>query len=287
MTKNRNTPLKGASRELDPIPNFDLKKIGIVARNYCVTFPNGHRDFSYALLSVLELLDEKGCDSVLFSLFGIISRKGYSPIASFKDLKYIKVIFLEKFTDGKNREAGSYVVYYKTPTEWKEYSFSQVFGTLYGLRKADIASFERNKAQSIVETFVQNFVSMKLPKRTLGNCCVLLCGETNGIKYSKADKEIHDIYGLREAIPKRANIILNPIHDRMTRFEMKLKRKYLSENDRYVISVWNKGKQDKNGKIKDWCDPAWTIYYNKKEISIKQIPNKIGVEVGILDCKKA
>ena len=44
-------------------------------------------------------------------------------------------------------------------------------------------------------------------------------------------------------IPKEANIILNPIHDYMLRPEMKLKREYLSRSERWVISVWNKGKK--------------------------------------------
>ena len=135
---------------------------------------------------------------------------------------------------------------------------------------------------------IDNFVKNELPKRCLGNCCVLLCGETNGVKYSKSDKKIHDVYGLREAIPKNVNIIMNPIHDRMTRFEMKLKRKFLSENHRWVISVWNKGKQDKNGNVRDGAGPAWTVYYNGKEVNVERIEKHFifDVEIGILNCEK-
>jgi len=271
MTKKRNPSSGSVHRELGSIPNLNLKRIGIVARDYRGVFPNGYRDFSYALPSIFNLLDDNGCDSVLFSLFSIAPRRGYSPKKYFKNLKKIKAVFLEEFMDGESREVGRYVVYYRTRSGWEEYSFSQVFGTVTGMPKREI----------------DDFVKYEIPKRILGNCCVLLCGETNGVKYSKNDKKIHDIYGLRKAIPKKTNIILNPIHDRMTRFEMKLKRKFLSKNNRWVISVWNKGKQDKNGKVKDGQGSPWTVYYNGKEIEVERIQNDIGVEIGILDSIKA
>lgn len=43
-----------------------MRKNGIVARYYNVTFPNGYRDFSHALLEVLRLLDNQGCELVFF-----------------------------------------------------------------------------------------------------------------------------------------------------------------------------------------------------------------------------
>ncbi len=288
MTKKRSLSSKSPHRELDFIPNLNLQKIGIVARDYNLVFPNGYRDFSFALPSILNILDKEGCDSVLFSLFSIAPRKGYSPKKYIKNLKNIKTVFLEEFQDGKIREAGRYVIYYRSTSGWKEYEFSQVFGTLTGLRKADVADFERKKGQNIEEIFMQDFVRTELPKRVLGNCCVLLCGETNGVKYSRSDQKIHDTFELRKSIPKDVNVILNPIHDRMTRFEMKLKRKFLSENHRYVISVWNKGKQDKNGNVRDGSSPAWTVYYDQKEIEIERMKHSVeGVEIGILDTKKA
>ena len=68
---------------------------------------------------------------------------------------------------------------------------------------------------------------------------------------------------------------------------MKLKRQFLSENGRWVISVWNKGKKDKNGKVRDGFNPAWTVFHNGKEKKVDLIPNQLGVEIGILDFKKA
>ncbi len=273
MTKDRNRPSNTLPMNTKSAPNLNISKIGIVARDYRNKFPNGYRDFSQALPAVLELLDNKGCDAALFSLFSIIPRRRYDPSAAFDTLKNINVIFLEEFEDEdgeEDRKAGRYVVYYRTRSGWKEYDFFQVFGTRTGGPKREIPDFVKNK----------------VPERILGNFCVLLCGETNGVKYSKVDKQVHDTYGLKNAIPNGVNIILNPIHDRMTRFEMKLKRQFLSQPNRSVISVWNKGKQDIKGKVKDGSKPPWTIFYDGKPKEVSRIQNENGVEIGIFDIKK-
>jgi len=267
MTKSLNTSSKRAIARTDTAPELNLTKIGIVARDYRYKFSNGYRDFSHVLPALLKLLDSKGCDSVLFSLFSIIPRRGFDVRSAFNNLKNIKSIFIEEFKDGDIREAGRYVVYYKTRRGWEEYNFYQVFGTITKM------------PQSKIDDFVNN----EVPKRILGNCCVLLCGEINGVKYSKDCKQVKDLYGLRAAIPKGVNIVLNPIHDRMTRFEMKLKRQFLSRANRLVISVWNKGKEDKRGKVKDGRKPPWTIFHNGNEKEVDRLQNEFGIEIGIFD----
>ena len=269
MTKKRDAQTKTVAVKTNSAPNLNISKFGIVARDYRDVFENGYRDFSYALPDILELLDEKGCDAVLFSLFSIIPRHGYIQSAYFNNLANIKAVFLEEFKDGSEREAERYVVHYRSSAGWKEYCFYQIFATITGMSQSKI----------------KDFVKKEVPNRILGNCCVLICGETNGVKYSKADKRVQDTYGLRDSIPKDVNIILNPIHDRMTRFEMKLKREYLSQNNRLVISVWNKGKQDKNGKVRDGINPPWTIFYNGKEKDVNRISNDLGVEISVFDSK--
>ena len=271
MTKKQRTLVQPLFAKAESIPSLKVRKVGIVTRDYRTKFSNGYRDFSHTLSQVLRLLDDDGCDTVLFSLFSIIPRKGYDPRSAFNHLKNIKAILLEEFQDGETREAGRYVIYYRTASDWKDYEFYQVFGTITGMPQVGM----------------DNFVKHEVSKRIMGNCCVLLCGETNGVKYSKADKKIHDTFGLRKTIPRNVNVILNPIHDRMTRFEMKLKRGFLSENNRWVISIWNKGKQDKNGKVKDGPNPAWTVFFNGKEKKASSVQNNLGVEIGVLDIKGA
>jgi hypothetical protein len=261
-------------------PKLNIKKIGIVSRDYRCKFPNGRRDFSFALPKVLKLLEGKGCDAVSFSLYSIIPQESHNLRNTLNrlQLKRIRAIFLEEFGDRpkrrpqqKQRKNKRFVVYHYSKARWREYELLQEFGTL-----ADISHNEMVK-----------FVSDEMPKRILGNCCVVLCGESNGVKYFKLDKKVKDTFGLRAAIPRETNIILNPVHDRMTRFEMKLKRQFLSEKSRWVISVWNKGKEDKNARARDGSGPAWTVFHNGVSNDVDLLPNALGIEIGILDVEKA
>jgi hypothetical protein len=85
------------------------------------------------------------------------------------------------------------------------------------------------------------------------------------------------------SVLERAMRNLNSGHDRMTRFEMPLKRRFLSQNNRWVISVWNKGKRDSSDRPRDGTKPPWTVFQNGKEIVVKPIQNQMGVEIGILE----
>jgi hypothetical protein len=270
ISKNREKITTAKNLKSAKPPCLKISKIGVVSRDYSVKYPNGYRDFSYGLTNVLKMLDQKKCDAVLFSLYSIDTRRPYSPLSSLKKLNNINAVFLEKFQDGKHREAEFYVIYHRKSSGWDKYELWQQFGTLTDTTTKEIEGFVKNE----------------MPNRNLGNCCVLLCGETNGVKYSQIDKSVKDSFGLRSAISEEAKIVLNPIHDRMTRFEMALKRKFLSENGRWVISVWNKGRRDRNGKVKDGKAPAWTVFCNGKQIEINKIDNEYGWEIGILDIAK-
>lgn len=253
-------------------PNLNIKRLGVVSRDYNWKFENGFRDFSHSFGPTLEILDRKGCDAVVFSSFSIIPRRQFSSITFLKKLKNIKAIFLEEFDDyprrQHSRKVKRYVLLHCSEGQWVTYPLDQKFGSLTGLDKE----------------FVPNFVRDELPKRIMGKCGLLLCGETNGVKYFRDGRMVLDIFGLRQALPPKVNVILNPVHDRMTRFEMRLKRQFLSENGRWVVSVWNKGKVDKAGRIRDGRHPAWTVFFDGKEVSITPIPNDLHVDIGVLNC---
>ena len=280
MTNQQNSSLPRDIENNAKQPHFNIHKIGIVARNY-----NTINDFSNLLPQILKELDNEGCDAALFSLYTIVPRDDLRD--AFKELKNIKAVFLEKFRFGVSGQkieghfmdssptAEGYFVYYHTSSGWQKYHFYQEFGS-------------RRRDRHGKKTDVGKFIKQEFPKRFLGNCCILLCGETNGVTYSQSKKKVDDKFKLRKAIPENVKIILNPIHDRMTRHEMPKKRNFLSANNRWVISVWNKGKRDKNGKVKNETGPAWDIYHNGKQYPKPiDILQRDGVEIGILDIGKA
>ena len=269
------------SAKVAQAPRLNITKLGIVSRDYGRKYENGYRDFSHVLPDVLKLLDNNGCDAVLFSLHSIAPRKNYNPLAAMKPLKNIKAVFLEFLSDptrtpAKQLTFGHHFIFYRSKKEWRKCERSQKFGSLSKCTELE--------ARAKMDDFVQNTMST----RTLGNSCILLCGEINGVRYSRKDKKINDRHGLRAAIPHEVKILLNPAHDRMTRFEMKLKRKFLSENNRWVISVWNKGKKiGSKNKPRDGTAPAWAIFHGGNEKSTPSIGNSLNVEIGILDFAKA
>ena len=122
---------------------------------------------------------------------------------------------------------------------------------------------------------IEDFRKEVKEKRIFGNFAVLLCGETNIVKYNKDDKKIGDPDNYLPLLNDEIKVILNPIHDRMIRPEMKPKRKYLSKNQRLVVSVWNKGRSDKNGKVKNYKTPDWTVFYNGMEKELKPLNHNV------------
>jgi hypothetical protein len=249
-------------------PQLNIQRIGLVARDYNRDYGNGYKDFSATFREVLQHLDDAGCDAVLFSLYSFIPRKRFDVLAGLR-FKHLKAICYEEFEfeDERKRKAGAIVVAVQTRSGWKQHVVGQAFGSL------------SRKPVSDIHQYVQEEV---VHRRLLGNACLIICGESNGVKYSRAHKCVEDTFGLREALPQEVVMVLNPVHDRMTRFEMMRKRRFLSKGNRWVISVWNKGRINKLGQIRDGHGPAWTVFYNGEPMMVPRLPNPWGVEVGIL-----
>jgi hypothetical protein len=267
ISKNRKAKTELAVTK--PASELKVQRIGLVARDYNHLCANGYKDFSHALKPTLEYLDRALCDTVLFSLFSIIPRRGFNMFANLH-LSHVKAIFFEKFTtaDDGSRLAGDYIVAVNAPSGWHQYVVRQAFGALSKKSVADIHHFVQHEFST---------------RRIFGNCCLVICGESNAVKYVPAFKHVADKFGLREAIPQSVSIVLNPVHDRMTRFEMMKKRQFLSERNRWVISVWNKGKVNRLGQTRDGKSPPWTVFHDGKLVTASAIPNDWNVEIGILD----
>jgi hypothetical protein len=250
-------------------PNLKLSKIALVSRNYLK--PNKNSDFESDFEEILKFCDNLKCDSIIFSLFSIKEKNKPQIRRSLEKLKFVKSLFLEEYIN--RNEIGTFITYYRENNTWCEYLLTQKFGSLSETNKKKMSSFLNE---------VEN-------QRILGNFTVLLCGESNLVKFNGKEKKVEDTYGYFDVLPKSVEIILNPIHDKMMRYEMNLKRKFLSKNDRTVISIWNKGKIFKDGKTRDGSLPAWKIYKNEEEIIVHSEKSNIlnnsksEIEIGILN----
>jgi hypothetical protein len=258
------------STKTEPTPRLTVRKIGIVSRDYNHKFSNRFRDFSATFSRVLRVLDEKGCDTVLFSPWSIVPRKSFVPVRSLRGLRHIKSVFYEEFTGTGKKRKTQFVVFHRRGIEWQQHTLpGGGFAKLRG-------SWQAKKRK------VACYIRQVLPGRVLGNCCVIICGETTGVPYHPDRGKVGDDFLLRRSLPKKVKVILNPIHNWMSRFEMPLKRKFLSQDGRWVISVWNKGKQDKNGKRRDAKGDPWTVFHNGREMAVELIQNEEGVDIGIV-----
>jgi hypothetical protein len=306
-SKNANMLVPCPSPKTGEKPQLHVRRIGLVSRNYWHMF--GRKlDFSRVLPDVLNVLDEKECDTVLFSLFSI--SRGFSvmdTLSEMNGLKNITAVLYEEFTPyskptkphqfpgGKPVEQ---VVCYRRTTadQWHEYRFSQVFYTLSITKhdKAAAKQMDNMSADEYKTELLRCFVNKELPDRLWGNCCVLVCGESNGVKRSTRDGKlkVYDDFGASAAVPKDVTVILNPIHDRMSP-KMLIKREFWSTPGRWMISVWNKGKRSKkDGKTRDGNKPAWTVYFNGLPKSIERLESvpeqlcDLKIEIGVVDTRK-
>jgi len=251
------------SSKTEPTPRLTVRKVGIVSRDYNHKHSNGFRDFSATFSRVLRVLDEKRCDTVLFSPWSIIPRKSFDPFRSLRGLRHVKSVLYEEFIDGRKRRGLRNLVFHRRSNIWRKYELPG--GGFPKLR----GSWQAKKRK------VHHFTREVLPGRILGNCVVIICGESNGVPYHQNVGKVGDDFGLRRSLPKGVTVVLNPVHDWMSRHEMKKKRRYLSENNRWVVSVWNKGKR------RDATGSPWTVFHNGREIAVESIQNQEGVDIGI------
>lgn len=83
---------------------------------------------------------------------------------------------------------------------------------------------------------------------------------------NKDDYSVDDKYEILSLIDNKVKIIINQGHDEMGRpHYVSAKRKFLSKNGKYLISVWNKGRKPIDFDHKN-SKSYWEFYHNGKEI---------------------
>jgi hypothetical protein len=220
-------------------PAAQIRKIALISHDYNVPDSRGLYDYSEYFARINKLCDDQGCDTILYALFTWDSN---SPVTRthgsiFDGLEHVQRVLVEV---GEPPDTFDHVEVWRRS------------------RAEPVVARQRFATSSSPPADKQRFLD-DLPARRIADALLLLCGESNIVKLKRASKKIEDGFGFRDRLRElHVRVVLNPIHDFMTRYEMREKRRFCSRDGRTVVSVWNKGR----GK-ESWL--PWTVFHDGEE----------------------
>lgn len=252
----------GTARPADNPSVGHIRKVALVSHDYNVADSRGLRDYSEHFARINKLCDEQGCDTILYALFtcdqdapGVRDHN-----AIFDGLDHVERIILEVGQRGP-----------KGIDHIEVWSRGQQAPLLAQQHFAQGKDRDADKWAFIND----------LPNRRVADGLLMLCGESN-IATMAHHKYLTDPFRFNDWLEDRdIRVILNPIHDYMTRFEMKAKRKHYSLSGRTVLSVWNQGKG------RDASQP-WTVFHDgiERTQAVRELPRPFGnrpdIRIGIV-----
>jgi hypothetical protein len=278
LTKPKN--LRASAADPPPpseVPPFTMspRKIALIAVDWLDSYeeetterddweqPGFHPLFS----GIAQLCDQAGCDTILYALFshseykhGALKRQdlfGRQP-------KNLQWIILEVSRD-KSKHDNITLVWERTQS--KPHTLVQRLA-----RGHD----EKGK----------HALMKDLSGRTFGSTMLLLCGEVGIINTQRGSNEIADKHGFLETLHEKGiQVILNPGHTFIRRHEVPKKREALSEDNRWLLSVWNRGWHERGpqGKV------PWQVFYGGHEAHVTELPHELGadIRIGIVELSPA
>ncbi|RJP40411.1 MAG: hypothetical protein C4547_02845 [Phycisphaerales bacterium] len=242
-----------------------IDKIALVSRDYNVVRSDRLWDYSALVFDINRVCDEHGCDTILYSLFAWDTR---SPLirtheSLFGALQHVRHMLIECGDLGEDRRS---ISYHNLRVEmW-----------FRGEDRPRIAQQRFSTSQDTLQS-MQEFIA-DMPDRQFGLALLMICGESNIVSTGRRGDHL-------QVDPRLTNmgvsVILNPVHDYMKRPEMLEKRRYLSQNRRTVVSVWNRGRGN---------EPhiPWTVYHDGKDrtADVEEIawpvPGRPDIRVGLV-----
>jgi hypothetical protein len=240
-----------------------IRKVALVSHNYNVADSRGLYDYSEHFARINKLCDEQGCDTILYAMY---TWDPDSPVprnheAIFGGLRHVQRVILEVGRREPNR----------------------IDHTEVWLRSQQTPLVARQKFARGAERKCKKQEFMNdLPNRRVADSVLMLCGESNIAKMAH-HKCFTDLFGFTDCLRERSiGLILNPVHDYMTRYEMCEKRRHYSDGGRTVISVWNEGKG------RDAAQP-WTVFHDgvERTEAVWELPspfsNRADTRIGVLD----
>jgi hypothetical protein len=248
-----------------PNPGADqIRKVALVSHDYNVTDSRGLYDYSEHFARINKLCDEQGCDTILYALYtwDRDSAVARNHDAIFGGLSHVRRVVLEVGQPALE-------------------SYDHVEVWLRG-QQAPVLARQRFATSSSPDASKREFMS-DLPARRVTNAVLVICGETNIASTVRGSDGFYDPYGFADRLREmNVGLVLNPVHDYMTRHEMRKKRRHYSFGGRAVISVWNQGR----GKESNL---PWTVFHDgvERTDAVRELPrpfiDRPDIRVGTVD----
>ncbi|QDU97132.1 hypothetical protein [Lignipirellula cremea] len=257
-------PLTAAGENSGPIQ--PIARIALVSHDYTQECRSGLYDYSEDFAAINAACDAAGCDSILYALW---TWDNTSPVQRnhqtiFQGLRQVERVILEAF-DGE------------------AYGPAEVW---FRRHPSPMIAVQQFAASGESDRVKRQFMS-DLPRRCFDRSLLMLCGESNIASTMRGTDEFYDPFYFNDWLDeKKVDVIWNPIHDYMRRYEMRRKRAYYSRNGRWVVSVWNQGTPGESHL-------PWTVYFDGEELTshVDELPSPVAsrpdIRIGIVDVPPA
>jgi hypothetical protein len=248
-------------------------KLAIVARDWgAESASDGFRHYEVTphIPRVIQFCAEKGCDTVIFSLWthcgrlaGKLTDDELLPVPS----RRLNVVAGEVF-DCESEKG------------WRE----KVVIANRGRRGAALVRLKQRFAKTKDRRGKKEEFLRDLPARTFGGTLIMLCGEVNIISTTRTGGVVDPFRFRRTLEELDIRLILNPAHTYSRLHWLKEKRRVLSRGGRTVVTVWNAGNETKGEPAVPWLvhrDGKLLGKDEVKEVKPAQRPIQ-GVRIGIM-----
>jgi hypothetical protein len=256
-------PQSAAPPGRTPARQQRIARIALVSHDCTRTNSFCLHDYSEQFARINECCDKAGCDTILYALWtwDIRSPARRQHDTIFANLTSVDRVILEVGTPLKHAECAEV---------WMR-EFAEPLTAHQRFAKS--GESDKKKRQFLDD----------LPERRFANGLLMLCGESNIASLIRGSDRFRDAFDFNDLLDQMdVDVICNPIHDYMRRYEMPRKRAYYSANGRWVVSVWNQGKSGES-------HTPWSVHHDGVDCTdcVRELPSPFSdrpdIRIGIVD----
>lgn len=243
-------------------------KVALVSRDY--RYEDGkflHDDYGFSpfIGETVKCCADAKCDVVLFCMWAFLEpRYGFLS----RDIVY----------SSTDRKPWVYVPVAQSRARPKGV---QIFSALSSSRRYKEHFSENDEPECRKRCFVEEFVA-----RMRGDVGLIQCGEISILDVDVRRRRVIDRFRFLSLLKEmRACVLLNPVHDWMPEYVQGIRKRVLSMDCRWLLSVWYGGVR-RTGNYRGDPFYPWSAYHDGKDVSglieeLDETPN-LGVRIGVV-----